>query len=217
MNYLWTEGHFGDAWYRKIQAHHIPLWSFVNNFIKQHKVQSIFEVGGGPAPLRSTVSKYTNVDVNEKYRKESTQTFKQITADFSTLNVLNEETPDLFLGMGVVEHCEHYNRFIEKALSLNPKYIIISFFFGLDRNKDEIRKRMSGRGVDGCQPYWINRYSKAGLEEFLTEKGILNKSYFISLPCSNGRTELIEDVLIINLRSEANFARNLNNIMEGLK
>lgn len=213
MNYLWTENYFNDAWYREIQTRHEPLWDFVNRFIKQYGVQSIFEVGGGPAPLSSTVSKYTNVDVNEKYARESTQTFRQITADFLTIDIPTEDiNPDLFLGMGVIEHCHNYKPFIERTLFLNPKYIIISFFFGLNRDMDKIRKRMSGKGIDSCQPYWVNRYSKAKLEEFLKEKDVLNKSHIISLPCLSG----MEDVLIINLQSETNFAKNLNDIMEGL-
>lgn len=215
MNYLWTENYFNDAWYDKTQKRHSVLWDFVKTFIKQYNVQSIFEVGGGPAPLHNTVSKYTNVDVNEKYARESTQSFRQITANFLTIDLPAEDiNPDLFLGMGVIEHCHDYKPFIERALFLNPKYIIISFFFGLNRNIDRIRIRKSIKGVDECQPYWVNRYSKKRLEEFLKEKGILDKCHFVSMPCSNGKTKLMEDVLIINLQSETNFAKNLITIME---
>lgn len=213
MKYLWTEDHFNDDWYHKIQARHKPLWNFVKLFIEQNNIQSVFEVGGGPAPLRNMVKKYTNIDVNEKYKMESTENFKQIIADFMNVEILSEDFgPDLFLAMGVVEHCEHYKKFIEKTLSLNPKFIIISFFFGLNRSRDKIKKRVSNRNVSECYPYWTNCYSRVCLEEFLKEKGVLNKSHIISLLCSNG----MEDVLIINLRSEVNFARDLNNLLEGL-
>jgi hypothetical protein len=213
MKHLWVDNHFGDKWYHRIKRRHTPLWNFVSFFIKEFKVKSLFEVGGGPAPLQKLVETYTNIEVNEKYATENTPKCRQIIADFSTYDISKETSPDLFLGMGVIEHFENYESFLKKAIELKPKFIIVSFFNGLNKSdSDRIRVREENKKHEKINKYWINHYSEKCLLAFLKEEGVLKKSCIISLPCKNNRTNG-ESVLIINLCNEQNFDKTINDIL----
>jgi hypothetical protein len=80
------------------------------------------------------------------------------------------EPVDLFLALAVVEHCPDYRGFIRKAMALQPRYIVVSFFRGLStRKEDRIVKRKSveSEWSTAGGVYWDNRYCQRNLVAYL--------------------------------------------------
>lgn len=149
--------------YKDMHLRHKLLWNFVTNFIFNNKITSIIEVGGGAYNLISKLVKnYINIDINNSLNENIKQDF--LTMDISPY----VGKYDLFLSCAVIEHCNDYKEFIKRAVGLKTKFAIISFFFGL--NKDKIypeKDRDNGRFI-------LNSYSQKTIEDALKEIGIIN-------------------------------------------
>lgn len=144
--------------YKPMVRNHTLVWSYVKEFIKEKEIKSILEIGAGAiSPIKDIVPEYQAVDVNINT--------PAIHEDFTTMDI----TPfigkyDLVAGLGVIEHCDGYENFINQAVKCKPKYAIISFFNDLYRPKDI--PMMCKRDPLG-EFHW-NRYSYIGLTSYLS-------------------------------------------------
>lgn len=195
MNDFWN---YEEKWYKNLIYRHRPLWMYVLNFIKENKVESIFEVGGGYGELKNYVKEYVCVELNKEIVEEKKDNY--IYGDFCKIDVEEwKGKVDLFIALAVVEHCDHYKEFLQKAIEMKPKYILISFFMGLCKlDRDRIRVRESRKGRNKGKIYFWNRYCRSGLLKTLEEFGVLNKSELVNLPCLNGNKSG-EELLVIRM------------------
>lgn len=181
-NWNWWDDKGRNA-YELMNRRHRLLWAWVKNFIKENKIKSIFEVGGGlTSEAKGLVPIYQAVDINRQT--------DAIHEDFTKMDVSPWKNKfDLFLGCGVVEHCDGYAEFFKRVIALKPKHAIISFFWGVNRSND---RRLESGTKSGKHFFWYNKYSRAGIEEELKRLEVFDKSQFVTL----GKRDII---LLMNL------------------
>ena len=157
---------FNSGKYDSMINRHKPLWSWVRRYIEKAGVRSVIEVGGshslvpGFMPERGT---YTNIDVNVSDEPEhKLADFQFIESDFRDVDPESLPACDLLFAAAVVEHCPHYDVFIDWALKTKAKRIVVSFFNRLWPTKeDSIRRK---------KVVFYNRYSRPLLEAWLDER-----------------------------------------------
>ena len=170
--------------YTKMFKRHLGLWRWVDEFMAHNKIESVFEVGPGLLDnINKKVKTYQSVDL--------TKNGDSIYNDFTTMN-LDEFSGkfDLLLACGVIEHCNGYKDFFRRVLDINAKFVVISFFNGINRYEDII-KRVSDKHTHEFK-FYVNSYSQAEMEIELDKLGLLDKSEFITLGKKNS-------ILIIRL------------------
>ncbi len=144
--------------YKPMVRNHTLIWDYVKDFIEEKKIGSILEIGAGAiSPIKDIVSDYQAIDVNINT--------PAIHDDFTTMDT----SPfvgkyDLVAGLGVIEHCDGYENFINQVIKCKPKYAIISFFN--DLNREENIFAMCTRDPLG-EFHW-NRYSYSKLASYLS-------------------------------------------------
>ncbi len=155
---------------------HPKLWQFVEDFIKDHEVESVLEIGCGlVSPVRNWVKEYQAVDVNESS--------DAIHENFLFMDTAKFRDIDLVVACGVIEHCENYTSFFEQINKIQPKYALISFFNDINREEDFITITTK----DPIGEFNWNRYSRRQMDKKLDELGL--KHYWIHI-------KLNEDILI---------------------
>lgn len=143
---------------------HKFFWQFIEKFIKDNNIKSVFEVGSGTMPpARKWVTDYTAVDLNE-----STDAIHD---DFTTMSLagLNQRNYDLFLAAAVIEHCDGYQNFFHQMRKIPFKYAIVSFFHGLDREDDTLGHTSLKKEDD--RTIHFNYYSKFKVSDYLDSIG----------------------------------------------
>lgn len=153
--------------YKVMYNNHKHLWEYIFNFIKEHDVKSIFEIGGGMySPVKKLCTEYIDIDLNK-------QIPDAIYADFTQMDV----TPyigkyDLVLADDVVEHCSGYEDFLANVVKLKSKFAIVTFFTGLNRRRDKEERIMLPFQGDMI---WRNKYSHDGVAATLDALGMQGK------------------------------------------
>ena len=211
MNDFWDDCE--EKWYKILTHRHRTLWNFVTRFISDFEIKSMVEVGGAYGRWKKLVDDYTCIELNKKACEKMKDVANYIYGDFHKIDM--EQIPkenDLFIALAVVEHCNGYKEFLKRAIELNPRYIIISFFLSLSiKDKDAFKiKSKDGR------PYYLNRYSRKALYDVLEELGILDKSMIFNIRCETGNKQG-DDVLVVNLRKEVESSFKINKILEEIK
>lgn len=131
---------------------HRALWQWIEQFINEHQIHSVLEIGPGlVSPVGEWVKHYYAIDVNTKTDAAH--------ADFTQINVRSLPHADLLLAANVIEHCPSYEPFLLQAKMYCASYTIVSFFNRIWRDDNHIRKCHS--------KVYKNRYSKKRIEQWL--------------------------------------------------
>jgi len=162
MNEQWT---FGTEPYKAMIARHLPLWCWIENFIKDNSIKSIVDVGGGIGYAQHFVKPkdYTLYDQNvEMVKRALALKWRAYHGDFTSCSI-NKATKnaDLVLITGVVEHAMVLAPFLKKALEVQPRFILVSFFKGFQpvdkilmvKNNCELRvysEKAVRRAISSC-------------------------------------------------------------------
>lgn len=166
----------GAEWY---DSHmHDKLWQWLLRFIRKRNINSIVEVGGGYGPVHTCVDRYVGIERNGSVLEEARRMFAGpsyihddwIGLDFSKYPELHAPQFDLFLSLAVVEHCPGYSLFIRKAMALNPRLIVISFFRGLSGAKQNRIMQKESKDTEWSMAggvYWDNQYCQRGLVKWM--------------------------------------------------
>jgi len=151
----WTNRHRGD--YVRMIKRHRALWAYITQFIKDHDITSVIEVGCGMVPeVRGLVETYVGVDLNEQT--------DAIHEDFTLMDVSPLTGYDLFLACAVIEHCQDAAVFFKQIKAMNPKHAIVTFFGATDR--EEELKTTQGGG------FLFHGYTRAGIKQTLESLGM---------------------------------------------
>ena len=139
MNEIWN-GKTKD--YNAMYHRHKYQWNIIRDFIEDHDIGSILEVGGGTGFIGAYVKKYLNIDLNKTLVNPfaNKRTHQFVTGDFEKIDIsdwIGEY--DLVLICGVVDHLGSYETAIRKAIELNSKFIIVSFFMKLHSGQEDVR------------------------------------------------------------------------------
>lgn len=168
----------GPDWYSERRAGHPELWEFVRQFIDDHKIKSMLEIGGGDGVASELVERYCCVDVNHVAVEAGRDKYPG--QDFLHRDWLADPAPadyfpgrcDLVLACAVVEHMPHWQPCVEKMLKVRSRYAVVSFFRGLLRDRDEI-KQVESTDASWSQSggvYYDNAYSGVRVAETLDAK-----------------------------------------------
>jgi len=135
----------------------------------------MLEIGGGQGYASELVSTYCGIEPNpiavtDGRRLYPQHTFHQAHFEDVPLRLIRGRY-DLVLACAVVEHCQHYKAFILRAMMLKPRFILVSFFRGLNRDADMIRRIVSNdtEWSRAGGVYYDNSYAKGPLERWLAE------------------------------------------------
>ena len=169
-------GHWskGSKWYRSMRGNHPALWQYIADFINEHDVRSLFEVGGGPGYVSILLprdAEYVNVDLNAVAINEGKEIYTSaelIAGDFLTLDLSPylDRAFDMFLAMSTLEHCPCFEDFFIQMLRLKFKRALLGFFMPpLEVDKDRILLHPTSTGS-----YYYNIYSRPRMREFLKMK-----------------------------------------------
>lgn len=155
--------HLNRHHFLKMRLRHKALWVWVEEFIKSHEIQSIFEVGPGMEPVTpSLVKDYYAIDLHPRAQA--------IHGDFLEANVRELPRAELLLACNVIEHCCGYEPFFQQVGLYAAPFAIISFFNRIHRHKDVIHTQSTG--------IYKNRYSRAKMTEWLEERQV-NHSWHV--------------------------------------
>lgn len=165
----------GDvAWYEGRKHGHIELWQFVERFVRENGITSMLEVGGGHGYASELVERYCGVELNPDAVLAGHNRYPHamfIEGDFCNMELTGLAGQyDLVLACAVAEHCVSYKPLIVGAMQMQPRFVVVSFFCGLDRPHDE-SNRMESKDTEWSKTggvYWDNAYARAPLAEWLT-------------------------------------------------
>ena len=198
MDETWN---FKPHFYTMMASRHMPLWEFLRDFRREFKIKSCIAVGGGKGYSRWNFEDYLIIDINKKLDWYlSKKKIPHIVCDFKELDVSDLKGKyDLVTIFAVVEHAGDYMPFIRKALELEPKYILISFFNNLNRKEDKISNLTS----HGQMEYRIAKFSIDELNKKLEKEGILDKCKIFKFSRKQlgkrmPRHTIYDDVLVID-------------------
>jgi SAM-dependent methyltransferase len=154
--------------YKGMVARHRPLWSFVEKLVYKYRISSIVDVGGGMGYARRLCSKYAIFDLNPKMvgylKKEGVDAYLK---DFTEADIASVKNYELVLILAIVEHTGRLEDFLKKALEINPKFILVSFFKGLQHSNCKF-------DVDGKRI--LQLYSKKDVDSILAKLHIKEAS-----------------------------------------
>ncbi|HUU87633.1 MAG TPA: class I SAM-dependent methyltransferase [Candidatus Glassbacteria bacterium] len=166
MNEDWNINKFRD--YKRMRNRHKPLWEYVDKFIKEKNIKSILDVGCGNCKLYNFSGDWTGIDVNTTIKND-----KIIEADFLTYKFDREF--EMVLIAGVVEHysSEMFKQFVETALKVRPKYVLVSLFIRL--NKDGNKSHTILTSISN-RKHKMTIYGKKFIEKIMENLGLNNYS-----------------------------------------
>ena len=191
----------GEGFYRPMIRRHQALWDRVVALLKEREITSVLEIGCGMAHIAEHVPRYCGLDMGEApialARKRNAghinhESNEFIVGDWMTM----DPAPfagrfDCVVACGVIEHVPHWRPFLEKALAVGPRLVLVSFFMSMDATHERIRKVEA----EGQLPYFTNRYPRADVDAFLEGKGTATWEEY---PHATGRDAL----LILGVRTE---------------
>jgi SAM-dependent methyltransferase len=169
----WTAG---TDWYNRKRDSHRELWTWIEKFIADHRIESMLEIGGGYGYASHLVNRYLGIDKNPRAIAEGRQRFPAaafMEADFSALNldllkVIGDF--DLVLACAVAEHCRGYWELINRAIRVQPRYVLVSFFRPWVADEGHCIRRVKSKDTEfgsAGDVYWDNTYSLLGLANYL--------------------------------------------------
>jgi len=168
------------AWYAERRRLHPELWAFVKRFIAEHCIQSVLEVGGGDARVATIVKRYIGVERNAHCVESWPPHAIPVIGDWCQLTEIEKLNGrfDLVLALAVAEHCPSIEACLEPALLAGPRFIVASFFRGLDRDCDTINlvESVDSEWSEAGGQYYDNAYSRAGLALWLESAGLADRS-----------------------------------------
>ena len=169
----------GEEWYQAKMDSHKPLWQHLREWVIGSGLSRILEIGGG-CGLGADIldaADYCCVDVNqvavERGQRASADGRRFIHDDWCDMDGSQFVSRyDVVLGCFVVEHCDNYATFLDKAFAVQPRWVAVSFFQSLSRPVSKTEKHASGESA-WSKPgsYWENQYSASGIIDFLENRG----------------------------------------------
>lgn len=161
------------AWYERRRSGHLDLWQFVSAFVKVHRIASMLEVGGGHGYASTMVKRYCGIERNPLAVSEGQilyPTAEFIEGDFCSIDTSPfRGRYELVLACAVIEHCPSFEVFLSKALAVEPRHVLVSFFRGLDRERDEIHSQTADDTSWSAKGgvYYDNSYSQRTVTRWL--------------------------------------------------
>ena len=185
--------------YLRMLDRHRPLWSALTEFVAANGIVSVIEAGCGVAELWHAVDAYTGIDINPKVLRDNELFYGKgdwRNDDWLAMDV-NGLQADLFVSASLIEHCETYEPFLQKLVSMRLKYAVVTFHKGL-RDKEVIRHQETDRR------FFDNFYCRADVERWLTENVDARWEIF-TLPLSaRMRSRRWDSVLVIDWTGTSN-------------
>lgn len=199
MNEDWSS--YRGHWYIMLVSRHKPLWEFFEKFVSKFNIKSLIDVGGGYGYASKFVNEYVAVEVNQRAvgvmlkKKKFDQTCGIVCGDFTKLDLDAFKEPDAIIIFAVVEHLDSYKPIIEKAISLKPKFVLVSFFNGLG----EVEKTIKQTAHSG-RKHILKRYAFKDLADFLREQNVLDLSTVFRFAGKAGyhKYTILDTVLVID-------------------
>lgn len=191
MNEKWVAG---EKSYEAMIARHTPLWNFIEYFVKKYNINNIVDVGGGIGYARKFCKEYAIFDKNPKMIELLTKqgVLKAYLGDFLQADISDVKEYDLVLILAVVEHTGTLNLFLKKALEINPRFIIVSFFRGVQEEEQLLEISSS------CT---LQVYSERNISDIINELSIKKVKLF-TIPRREDtiytKDTVFDDILLID-------------------
>jgi len=153
--------------YAKMKKNHKLQWDYIDKYISENDIKSILDVGCGEIQHIGFSGDWVGIDVNSTIKND-----KVILGDFFKYKFDREF--DLVLIAGLIEHygIEELEKFIQSALRVNPKYIILTSFMGIREGNSKLTSLYTSK-----KKYLVSRFGKESIKELLTKYNLEN--YFI--------------------------------------
>lgn len=196
--------------YKAMVSRHIPLWEYVSRLIAENGIKSIVDCGGGIGHAAQFVEpdKYTLYDCSQKMVDLSlTEGRNAVCGDFTTAttSIQAVKGADLVLILAVVEHACTLEPFIKKALEIEPRFILVSFFKGL---KPKVGKTVKVK--NNCS---LRVYAIPELQRTVESLGIASQSTIFSLEKDPSYSYLkhtvFDGLLLVDLKRGSTTTNNL--------
>jgi len=128
--------------YNKMKKNHLLQWDYIDKYIDEQNIKSILDVGCGEIQHIGFSSEWVGIDVNSTIKNE-----KVIHGDF--FNYKFDREFDMVLIAGVVEHYDNetFEKFLDSALKVNPKHILITLFMRIREKDSKLFKYRSSYGL----------------------------------------------------------------------
>lgn len=168
-----------------------PFWSALDEFVLANGIRSVVEVGCGIGQLCFRVDSYVGIDINRSVLSDNELFYRRGTWLCGDWLAMHGLAGELFLASAVIEHCESFQVFLEKALTLPHLYAVVTFSKGL-REKELIQQHPTG-------PFHENYYCRADVEAWLSGKLGTGRWRIYDFPLSRrARQARMESVLVID-------------------
>lgn len=165
----------GSSFYSRMYKRHRVLWKWVAQYVTANNVKSVIEIGGGQGAVCKLLpprTSYTNIEMNGRAVNVGRRLYPNasfIHADFGSVNPADLPQCDLLLATAVIEHCPHYDMFLERALATGARRILVTFFRKLSGGSDD---SFCTKKTTGGLKIHYNRYSEHQLRAWLDSKGL---------------------------------------------
>jgi len=200
--------------YRRMVRKHKPLWNFIPKFIEEFKVNSIIDVGGGIGYARQFVDQYVLFDSNEALITEVKKQEPDINVfiqDFTKADVsFLKNKYDLVLMCAIVEHYGSLYPLLAKALEVESRYVLITFFKGLTKNT--LETKWHGKGAEKHKST-LQLFNKESIDDCLSKLNVLDKSMVFTLENNKNysKRQIFDGILLIDLAQTNNFIERVKN------
>jgi hypothetical protein len=187
-----------DAYLRMLDRHR-PFWAAMHEFVYANRVKSIIEAGCGVAELCESVDSYTGIDMNSQVLEDNESFYGKgcwLDENFLEMDFNGRCQAEMFLSASLIEHCESFEPFLEKVLSLQLEYAVITFHKGL-RDKEKIRHQRTDHR------FFDNFYCRADVVKWLTYN-VTEHWRIFTLPVSRQLKDRWDSVLVIDWTGKAN-------------
>lgn len=162
-----------NKWYEQKRSARKKTFHYIKEFVTRNRVRTMMEIGGGQAFLAIDVERYIGIEMNDRIIPEAEQRHpnaEMIFGDFLELDLSGYVGKiDMLLAMAVVQHMPHYTEFFAKALSLQPRLIVATFFgpMGNPRNNIYLKDKYRDPALRDGVPAYSNYYSQALMSRHL--------------------------------------------------
>ena len=166
MNENWQTAN-NHITYKRMKGNHWFQWEFINKYVNENNIKSILDVGCGEIKHIKGSSEWVGIDLSSAIKNK-----KVIHADF--LNYKFDREFDMVLIAGVVNHYtnETFEKFLEAALAVNPKHIIITFFTKMMTDTSKSSKLRTSKGT-----YILCHFGIASIKRTLKKYNLNNYTF----------------------------------------